>query len=576
MRTRILFEREGTARRIIEYISKNGADYTSLSDLLAMCQRAESEGEIHHHSEFWIKTANWAKKLCIKKHIETQEDSYGELYDDYLLWETPYSLDSFILYMEKDRPYERKFYEPRRKTLLQVVNALQDLEDRKYKFLGISMPSRTGKSTVCIFFLTWIACKRPNSHNGMGGHSGILAKGFYNEFMNFITTDEYTFRTIYSRMHPGKNQMLQAKSAEEFTVTLGRPDRFATLTCRGIDGTWTGAVDISKDGYLYVDDLIRDREHSLSPIRMENTFQEYLNKMVDRKNDGARELMVGTLWNVMDPLERMRHKYSDDPEYHFLKIPALDFITDESNFQYDVNGFSTQYYRDMRERLDRAEWMAKYQQEPFVREGLLFPPDELRFFNGILPEGDSKVVAACDVAFGGGDSLSMPIGREYEDGSVYIIDWIFSTAPKEFTVPMVVAAIIRHGIRAIQFEGNNGGDMYADYVEKELADQNYKCTVKSKKAPNTMEKTTKIEAYSGDIKRKFYFLQPKSKVSNDMFTGAYERSADYERAINEMTTFVTIGKNEHDDAVDGITQLAMAVEEPFNPYKTKITRGGRL
>ena len=91
-----------------------------------------------------------------------------------------------------------------------------------------------------------------------------------------------------------------------------------------------------------------------------------------------------------------------------------------------------------------------------------------------------------------------------------------------------------------------------------------------------MEKTTKIEAYSGDIKRKFYFLQPKSKVSNDMFTGAYERSADYERAINEMTTFVTIGKNEHDDAVDGITQLAMAVEEPFNPYKTKITRGGRL
>ena len=28
----------------------------------------------------------------------------------------------------------------------------------------------------------------------------------------------------------------------------------------------------------------------------------------------------------------------------------------------------------------------------------------------------------------------------------------------------------------------------------------------------------------------------------------------------ELTTFVTIGKNEHDDAADGITQLAMFVD----------------
>ena len=161
-------------------------------------------------------------------------------------------------------------------------------------------------------------------------------------------------------------------SADEFTLTLGDPDRFATITCRGIDGTWTGAVDVSSDGYLYVDDLVRDREHSLSPMRMENTFQEYLNKMVDRKIDGARELMVGTLWNVLDPLARLKEMYANNPLYRFRKIPALN-EKDESNFAYEINGFSTEYYRDMRERLDNAEWMAKYQQQPYVREGLLFP-----------------------------------------------------------------------------------------------------------------------------------------------------------------------------------------------------------
>lgn len=232
------------------------------------------------------------------------------------------------------------------------------------------MPSRVGKSTICIFFLAWVSLRRPNSHSAMGGHSGILAKGFYKELMNLFTTEEYTFSELFYFWNPeyANKPLVTDKSADEFTITLGNPDRFATVTCRGIDGTWTGAVDVSKDGYLYVDDLVRDREHSLSPMRMENTYQEYLNKMVDRKNDGARELMVGTLWNVLDPLERMRKQYENDPQYRFRRIPALD-ENDESNFDYEINGFSTAYYRDMREKLDKAEWEAKFMQRPFVREG---------------------------------------------------------------------------------------------------------------------------------------------------------------------------------------------------------------
>lgn len=75
----------------------------------------------------------------------------------------------------------------------------------------------------------------------------------------------------------------------------------------------------------------------------------------------------------------------------------------------------------MKSRLDANEWQAKYQQNPFIREGILFPEDGLRYYNGILPEGDSRVVTVCDVAWGGGDSLSMPIGREYENGDIYIL-----------------------------------------------------------------------------------------------------------------------------------------------------------
>ena len=131
---------------------------------------------------------------------------------------------------------------------------------------------------------------------------------------------------------------------------MNDPDRFATLTCRGIDGTWTGAVDISWDGYLYVDDMVRDRQESLSPSRLEGRYQDYLNLLVDRKNDGTRELMVGTRWNVLDPLGRVEKQYKDNQRYRFRKIPALN-ENGESNFVYDYGkGFSTEYFLNVKSR----------------------------------------------------------------------------------------------------------------------------------------------------------------------------------------------------------------------------------
>lgn len=556
---------------VLNSIKANGVDYAKLSDLLDLCIWQLKENP--EDKKYCFTYSDYVKKCASALHVKTCQEEYGDLYWRAMLFEAPHIFESFILYMEKNRPYKKKFYEPRKKTLKVVVDDLQDLEDRKIKFYGLSMPSRVGKSTICIFFLAWISVKRPNSHNAMGGHSGMLAKGFYKELLNLFTTEEYTFAEIYESIHPGKI-ILRDKSADDYTITLDQPDRFATIICRGIDGTWTGAVDVSADGYLYIDDLIRDRQHSLSPTRMEDTYQEYLNKMVDRMNDGSRQLMVGTLWNVMDPLERIRKENENNPEYRFRKIPALD-QNDKSNFNYEINGFSTEYYHEMREKLDNAEWEAKFMQRPFVREGLVFPVEELREFNGILPDGDFRRIGVVDVAWGGGDSLSMPIGAEYENGDVYIYDWVFNNGAKEITIPLVVGRIIQNQMRQLRFEGNTGGDLYSKYVDEKLHEQNYKCSCTSQKAPNKIDKLSKIIAYSGDIKRKFIFLSAskpsKEQLEQDAKLGIvrYTRSPEYQKAMDELTSFVSIGKNNHDDAADSLTQLEMFIE---NPYATKQAR----
>ena len=514
--------------------------YKALRDLLDMAKViADEEGD--NDIAYALKLSDF-----VKRKVPTLPVSVGmnDLYWESLKFEAPHRFESFLLYMERKRRPEKRFYQPRRKTLHIVAEDLQDLEDGKLDFYGLSMPPRVGKSTICIFFLAWVIGKRPASHNAMSGHSGILADRFYTDVFKLTESEEYTFHEIFP------NVKIPKTSSDKNELRYDEVESFATLTCRGIDGTWTGAVDISADGYLYVDDMVRDRTESLSPKRLENRYQDYLNVLVDRKNDGSRELMVGTRWNVLDPLGRVETENKDNPRYRFRKIPALN-ENDESNFEYEYGkGFSTQYYRDMRDKLDRNEWMAKYQQKPFIREGLLFPVDELNYYNGVLPDGDCLTVAACDVAWGGGDSLSMPFGKLFgskDDGPIYIPDWIFSKADKYVTKPLVVAKTLQLKPNMERFEANNGGDEYAESIDTMLKAQGFKTNITWAKASNQIGKMAKIIQYAPDIKRRFYFL--KSEL----------QSEEYKAAMEELGMLTQVGKNEHEDSADGLVQLLQLI-----------------
>ena len=559
-------------KQTIADLKKGGkVDFSLYEDLLYISQHGFL-GDPEHKEEY-KKYTDYVKEIALKQVTEDAKNAekWRSLYWNMVKVESFWFFESFLIYMEHKRPFEKQFYLPRAKTLKTVVDDLQNLEDSKtQKMLTESLPSRTGKSTIMVFFGAWICLRKPESHNAMGTHSGFLADHFYKEMLDLLTSEEYCFQELYAYFQPDK-KFIEDKSAEKMTISLATKSDFPTFTFRGIDGTWTGAVDISggdikTSGYLFVDDLVRDRTHSLSPKRMNDTFAEYLNKMVDRKNDGAKEIMIGTLWNVLDPIKRLEEMYANDPDYVFRRIPALN-ENGESNFDYKVKGFSTEYYQDMKDKMIRAgneaEWMAKFQQQPYVREGLLLPLDQLGYFNGILPVGHKfRFAVNCDVAFGGGDSVSMPIGlHDLTDDLIYIIDWYFNSSGVTVTVPGVVDMIIKHGIKNVTFEANAGGQLYASKIQEELKNRNYLCSCDSVRAPNNASKEDKIKACEGVIRQKFRFLDSTKHNSEeyDADTVIYERSPQYERALEEMGTYVTIGRNVHDDAVDSISQIAERV-----------------
>ena len=141
---------------------------------------------------------------------------------------------------------------------------------------------------------------------------------------------------------------------------------------------------------------------------------------------------------------------------------------------------------------------------------------------------------------------------------VYIIDWYFNSSGVGVTVPGVVDMIIKHNVKTITFEANSGGQLYATKVQEELKKRNYLCSCDSVRTMWNMVKADKIKASEAVIRQKFRFLDG-SKHNPEEYgedVQIYERSPQYERALEEMGTYVTIGKNLHDDAIDSISMIA--------------------
>ena len=86
----------------------------------------------------------------------SEQKQFLKKYWQTYLFAAPFCFHSYLLYMEKDRDPEKRFYQPRLKVLRDVVSDLQDLADGKLMRLGLSMPPGTGKSTLGIFYMTWL------------------------------------------------------------------------------------------------------------------------------------------------------------------------------------------------------------------------------------------------------------------------------------------------------------------------------------------------------------------------------------------------------------------------------------
>ena len=108
---------------------------------------------------------------------------------------------------------------------------------------------------------------------------------------------------------------------------------------------------------------------------------------------------------------------------------------------------------------------------------------------------------------------------------------------------------MQNEVTRLQIEANNGGRLFADFVDEKFKEREYRIAITTPLASNKMAKTEKILLYSADNKRKCYFLDAKY------------RGEDYKKAMDEMEMYTQTGKNPHDDSVDSLVQLIQLIEQ---------------
>ena len=542
MATKLPKPRNTTERMINGIMRKSATKVPALNDVFDLVRQLQVEDAVIVDGEPVFdqdnfKSAAWynseIRKMCAELIKKNGDPDAVELYKRSLLLDAKYNFDCYCRYLEWNRPAKKKFYEPRRKQLKPIADAMQQLADHELDLLTISMPPGTGKSTMSIFFMSWVGGRNPELSILGGSHSNSLLHGIFEELLRVLDKDgEYLYNDVFP-LAP-----VVAYSTKELRIDLQTQKRFETYEFSSVGSGNAGKVRCSN--YLICDDLIDGIETAMSRERLDKLWQQYYTDLRQRKIGNCKELHVCTRWSIWDPIGRLQQEYDGDKRAKFLVFPAMN-AKDESNFDYPYSlGFTTEMYRQQREIMDDPSWRALYMNEPVERFGRLYDPSELRRYFSLPEIEPDNIVAICDTKEQGDDYLAMPIFYQY--GQDYYLDcWICDNGKVEVLLEKVVRALIDRKVRMCRIESNRGGTIFAKNVQDRLKQLGGMTNITTKWTQSNKE--TRIQSLSGLVKDRVLFKE--DSVQNK----------EYKAAMNQLVSYTMAGKNRHDDVPDSLAMF---------------------
>ena len=440
----------------------------------------------------------------------------------------------FCVYMDS------KFFTVGKPHLKLIADALQEVADGKLNKLAISMPPRAGKSYIASLFCLWMIGKNPTKCIMRNSHTASLAEDFSFSIRDWMQSEK--FHEIFPTVELRKDR----QSIEKWATTVSRQ---LTYFCAGVNGSITGK---GADLIAILDDPIKDIQDAMSETVIESTWRWYKGVHQARIENDCPEIHIATRWSKNDPIGRLTDPYSEsyDPAYKAIVIPALD---DNGNtFCEEIH--TTEYYINYKRGMDDFIWESEFMQQPIESKGLLYPVEELKRFtlDEIKTKTPDGLLGFTDTADKGSDFLSSLVGKKFGN-YIYVTDVIFTQDGVEITEPLVAQMLINTKCDVEEIEANNGGESFARNVRNLVLGSHF-CHIMTKTA--TTNKETRILMSSGYVKQYFFFRSD------------YLPGSDYDKFMRQLTSYIKMGKNKHDDAADSVEGLSSLAKTYYFPEKS--------
>jgi predicted phage terminase large subunit-like protein len=418
---------------------------------------------------------------------------------------------------------------------IKIANLLDNVLSGKVKKAIINVAPRYGKTELAVknFIAEGLAIN-PKAKFIHLSYSDDLALDSSKEIQEILLQPEY--QELFSACPTSTN-------AKKWYTKEGG-GLYAVSSAGQVTGFGAGLVDKEEEesldefinnefgGAIVIDDPIKP-EDALSPVirnKVNNRFDSTLRNRVNSRNTPiiiiAHRLHEEDLCGFL--------LLNEPGEWTVLSLPCI--YTDEKGEEKALWPFkhSLDELKKLRE-INFYIFDTQYMQDPKPLAGLMYEQGFKEY--EIIPKIPHIRKVYTDTADEGEDYLCSIVYDETTDAN-YIIDIIYTKKPMEYTEPVTAEQFSKHEVSEAMVESNNGGRGFARAVEK-LCRQMGNNNTKIKWFHQSENKQVRIFTQSAAVQN--LCIMPKGW--DQMWPEFYK----------SLTSYMKIGKNEHDDAEDALT-----------------------
>lgn len=479
------------------------------------------------------------------------------------------SLEHYFIYREWGERKEDKFFAPRFEIMRGYIHYLQEItENPNFKMLIVMMPSGYGKTYPEKISEAWAFGKDPTGTVLALCSNEDVVKGGSSTVRNEMKTE--WFGEVFPEMKydPSDKEYFLKETDGNWKL------RDCKLGSSYIASTVKSNVIGNRASQrIHIDDLYPSYIEAMS----QKTNEEYYNKFttVWRKrfvqNKTPKVVVSGTLWASGDfisllvnevtsqykfkPHSKYKYTYiNEDESVAICRVPALDYQTGRSTCP-ELR--TTLEIEEEKRKIPDYLFQTNFQQKPVDPESMMFSWGRLQTYDKLPKmtyEGTYAVIDANRRS--GRDFFSMPIFQREDDDNgtdfYYLKDCIYTQTATKDLYEDICKKINEHHITLLIIESNVSSELSQNLTEMLHNYGIYYCEIKEKY--NTAVKEARIVDQSYNILKRLYFPN-QNNVSIQTDIGMF---------MNELTTYNTNGRNEHDDATDSCAFFTREIVEKFS------------